>query len=112
MVCALEPDMVTVKEGPDFLIPDAFHSQGTGFEGHEFFEASSIRKRNGLYYLIYSSILGHELCYAVSRFPNRDFTYGGVIVSNNDSYISTYKPAERPMYYGGNNHGSIVEIQG
>lgn len=112
MVCSLESDMLTVREHPKFLIPDVFHSGNTGFEGHEFYEASSIRKRNGLYYLIYSSILGHELCYAVSSYPDRDFTYGGVIVSNNDSWIDTYKPAERTMYYGGNNHGSIVEIQG
>lgn len=112
MVCSLESDMVTVRESPKFLIPDVFHSKGSGFEGHEFYEASSIRKRGGLYYLIYSSILGHELCYAVSSYPDRDFTYGGVIVSNNDSYIDSYKPAGRTMYYGGNNHGSIVEIEG
>lgn len=34
--------------------------------------------------------------------------YQGVIVSNNDIGISTYKPAEQPMYYGGNNHGGMV----
>ena len=111
MVCTLDRDMLTVKKGPEFLIPDAFHSAGTGFEGHEFYEASSMRKRNGNYYLIYSSILGHELCYAVSRHPDRDFVYGGVIVSNNDSYIDSYKPGDKTMYYGGNNHGSIVEIE-
>ena len=27
-------------------------------------------------------------------------------------YMDTYKPAEKPMSYGGNNHGSIVEIRG
>lgn len=112
MVCTLERDMITVKAGPSFLIPDVFHSGGTGFEGHEFYEASSIRKRNGIYYFIYSSILGHELCWASSAYPDRGFTYGGVIVSNNDSYIDTYKPADKPMFYGGNNHGSIAEIDG
>jgi hypothetical protein len=35
-----------------------------------------------------------------------------VIISNNDLHIDTYKPAEKPAYYGGNNHGSIVEIKG
>lgn len=110
MVCTLDRDMVTVKKGPEFLIPDAFHSKGTGFEGHEFYEASSMRTQNGIYYLIYSSIRGHELCYAVSRFPDRDFVYGGVIVSNNDSYIDSYKPADKTMYFGGNNHGSMIEI--
>ena len=34
----------------------------TGFEGHEFFEASSIRKVGDTYYFVYSSILMHELC--------------------------------------------------
>lgn len=112
MVCALESDMVTIREEPKTLIPDVFHSKNTSFAGHEFYEASSIRKRNGLYYLIYSSILGHELCYAVSSYPDREFTYGGVIVSNNDFWIDSYKPADQAMYYGGNNHGSIVEIRG
>ena len=42
---------------------------------------------------------------------DRDFVYGGVIVSNNDSYIDSYKPGDKTMYYGGNNHGSIVEIE-
>lgn len=36
----------------------------------------------------------------------------GVIVCNNDWGIDTYKPTSRPMAYGGNNHGSIVEIAG
>lgn len=54
----------------------------------------------------------HELCYAVSKDPRKGFEYGGVIVSNCDLHIDTYKPAEKPMYYGGNNHGSIVEING
>jgi hypothetical protein len=35
-----------------------------------------------------------------------------VIVSNSDLHIDTYKPAQKPMFYGGNNHGSIVEIKG
>ena len=50
----LEEDMLTMKFEPDPLIPDVKRSKGTGFEGHEFFEASSIRKFNGKYYFIYS----------------------------------------------------------
>ena len=34
------------------------------------------------YYFIYSSIVMHELCYAVSDKPDEGFVYGGVIVSN------------------------------
>lgn len=110
MVSALDRDMLTVTEGPSFVVPSKPYASGTGFEGHAFFEASSIRKRGGLYYFVYSSTPMHELCYAVSRHPDREFTFGGVIVSNNDIGIDTYKPTDTPMYYGGNNHGSIVEI--
>lgn len=112
MVTVLEPDMLTVKEGPVHIAPSAPYSQGSGYEGHEFFEAPSIRKVNDTYYFIYSSIKFHELCYATSKYPTKDFEYRGVIVSNNDTNIDSYKPAEQNMYYGGNNHGSIVEIKG
>ena len=54
----------------------------------------------------------HELCYTTSKSPVEGFTYGGVIVSNCDLHIDTYKPADRVMAYGANNHGSIVEING
>lgn len=111
MVTVLCEDMLTVLEEPRTLIPSAPYSAGSGFEGHEFFEAPSIRRRGGTYYFIYSSIVFHELCYAVSESPTEGFVYGGVIVSNNDMNIDTYKPADRPMFYGGNNHGSIVQIK-
>lgn len=52
----------------------------------------------------------HELCYATSKNPTRDFVYGGVIVSNCDLHIDTYEPADMPTAYGANNHGSIVQI--
>jgi len=108
----LGPDMLTVVEEPVFVLPSEPYGKGTGFEGHEYFEAPSIRKRGDTYYLIYSSIVMHELCYATSKHPTKGFTYGGVIVSNADMHIDTYKPANKPMFYGGNNHGSIVEING
>ena len=112
MATVLGPDMLTIVEEPVFVLPSEPYSAGTGFEGHEYFEAPSIRKRGDTYYLIYSSILMHELCYATSKHPTKGFQYGGVIVSNADMYIDSYKPADKPMYYGGNNHGSIVEIGG
>ena len=111
MATVLGPDMLTVVEEPVFVLPSEPYSAGTGFEGHEYFEAPSIRKRGDTYYLIYSSIVMHELCYATSKHPTKGFTYGGVIVSNADLHIDSYKPADKPMYYGGNNHGSIVEIK-
>lgn len=112
MLTVLGRDMLTIEEEPVPVVPSTAESSGSGFEGHEFFEASSIRKRGDLYYFIYSSVLSHELCYAIGKSPKGSFKYRGVIVSNNDSYIDTYKPADKPMYYGSNNHGSIVEING
>lgn len=112
MVTVLGPDMLTVIEEPVIVVPSEPYSAGTGFEGHEFFEASSIRKRGDTYYFIYSSVAMHELCYATSKDPKKGFEYGGVIVSNCDLHIDSYKPADKPMYPPGNNHGSIVEING
>jgi hypothetical protein len=112
MATVLGPDMLTIVEEPVFVLPSEPYAAGSGFEGHEYFEAPSIRKAGDTYYLIYSSVVMHELCYATSKHPTRGFRYRGVIVSNNDLHIDTYKPADKPMYYGGNNHGSIVEIGG
>ena len=112
MATVLGPDMLSIIEEPVFLAPSEPYSKGSGFEGHEFFEAPSLRKIGDTYYFIYSSIVMHELCYATSKEPTKGFKYQGVIVSNSDLHIDTYKPANKPMFYGGNNHGSIVEISG
>lgn len=111
MVTALDKDMLTVLEEPKFIIPSEAYSKGTEFESHPFFEAPSIRKVGDKFYLLYSSVVMHELCYATSDYPNKNFQYGGVIISNNDLGIDSYKPAEMPMYYGGNNHGGIEKIK-
>ncbi len=112
MVTVLGPDMLTILEAPRIVAPGKFFSEGSGFEGHEFFEAPSIRKRGDTYYFVYSSTAMNELCYATSKSLSEGFTYGGVIVSNCDLHIDTYKPADKRMYFGGNNHGSIVEASG
>lgn len=112
MATVLGPDMLTIVEAPVFVAPGCEYGEGTGFEGHEFFEAPSMRKVGDTYYLIYSSVVMHELCYAVSKNPTKGFTYGGVLVSNCDLHIDTYKPAGLPVAYGANNHGSMVEIDG
>jgi len=112
MATVLGPDMLTIIEEPVIIVPSEPYSQGTGFEGYEFFEAPSIRKHGDTYYFVYSSISMHELCYAISKDPTKGFLYQGVIVSNCDLHIDTYKPANKPMFYGGNNHGSIIEING
>lgn len=112
MATVLEKDMLTIKEEPVFVAPGNCYGKGTSFEGHEFFEAPSIRKHGDTYYFVYSSSAMHELCYATSKHPRKDFVYGGVIVSNCDLHIDTYKPAEKRTCIGGNNHGSIIEING
>ncbi len=112
MVTVLERDMLTIREAPVFMVPGHAHAKGTEFEGHAFFEASSIRKYKDQYYFVYSSTVMHELCYAVSSSPTGGFRFGGVIISNNDTHIGSYKPADKPANYGGNNHGSIAVIRG
>lgn len=110
MVTVLDKDMLTVKCAPKIIVPGCEYSKGTMYENHAFFEAPSIRKRGDTYYFIYSSEVMHELCYATSKNPTDGFIYGGVLVSNCDLHIDTYKPADMPIAYGANNHGSMVQI--
>ena len=110
VVMRLEDDMVTIKSEPKKLLPILRESQGTGFEGHEFFEASSIRKISETYYLVYSSCNLHELCYAVSKRPDGEYRYGGVIVSNCDVFSETDRTKRKNCF--GNNHGGIECING
>jgi hypothetical protein len=112
MVTELGPDMLTVSQGPKTIVPGSEYSQGTEYEGHAFFEAPSIRKIGERYYFIYSAESMHELCYAISDEPTGNFRYCGVVVSNCDLNIDTYKPASKPMAYGANNHGGLVGIGG
>ena len=112
MCVTLGPDMLTIVEESVCIIPGSAYSEGTEFEGHGYFEAASMRKIGDAYYFIYSSQVMHELCYAVSKNPREGFTYGGVIVSNCDKHIDSYKPADMITSVIANNHGSIVEIEG
>lgn len=105
----LEDDMLTVKKGPAHIIP--YETKGTSFEGHEFFEACSMRKVNGKYYFVYSSQLNHELCYAVSDRPDGGFVFGGTIVSNGDVGLDGRSQQDR-LNMTGTTHGSIIEING
>lgn len=106
MAVELEQDMITMKGEPLPCIPGGHHTAGTGFEGHGFFEASSIRKIHGKYYFVYSSHKSHELCYAVSDRPMDGYVYGGTIVSNGDMGLNG---RTEPVYPLGNNHGGIVQ---
>lgn len=102
----LEDDMLTVKEDARHIIP-----YEANFGGHEFFEASSMRKVGDKYYFIFSSQKNHELCYAVSDYPDKDFVYGGTIVSNGDVGLDG-APDDKRMNMTGTTHGSIIEING
>ncbi len=110
MLVVLGKDMLTIEEDMRFVAPGVEYEAGTSFEGHAFFEAPSIRKKGDTYYFVYSSTPMHELCYATSKNPREGFEYGGVIVSNCDLHIGD--EPDLPKAYGGNNHGSIVEING
>lgn len=107
----LMDDMLTAKTRPVRIVPGQFDAAGTSFAGHAFFEGSSVRKIGDTYYFIYSSEHQHELCYAVSRYPDRDFRYGGVIISNGDIGFMGRTPEHRVMMTG-NNNGSIAQIGG
>ena len=102
-------DMLTVKVRPKHIIP--YKTKGTGFEAHPFFEASSIRKVGDKYYFVYSSMQNHELCYATSNYPDKDFVFGGTIVSNGDVGLNGRIEAQR-LNMTGTTHGSIENING
>jgi hypothetical protein len=104
-------DMLTVSGDAVRIVPGEFNAQGTTFEGHAFYEASSIRKIGDTYYFIYSSQLSHELCYATSSRPDEGFVYRGTIISNGDVGYGGRKPEDR-LNMTGNNHGSIEQING
>jgi hypothetical protein len=107
----LEPDMVTCKGEPVRVLPKESNAAETGFEGHAFFEAASIRKINSCYYILYASSKIHELCYAVSTRPDGPFVYGGTVVSNGDVGYKGITDANARNATG-NIHGGLVFLGG
>lgn len=112
VVMELEQDMVTIKTGPKLIFPTKFHNAPKDFKGHEFFEASSIRKIDGKYVFVYSSTNNHELCYAVSERPDGGFRYGGTLVDQGDLYLNGNTDECHAVNYLGNTHGGMVELNG
>ena len=110
-VVKLSEDMLTVLSGPEVVIPSLTYGKGTSFEGNEYFEGPSIRYIHDKYYLIYSSVHTHQLCYAISEKPMEGFTFGGVIVSNGDVGYQGRAEEDKLMSVG-NNHGGLVEVNG
>ena len=107
----LADDMLTVISEPTRIVPGQFMSFGTRFEGHAFYEASSIRKIGDLYYFIYSDENSNMLSYATSKYPDRDFVYRGIIHSNGDVGLNGREGKDR-LNMTANNHGSIECVNG
>lgn len=112
VVLELGSDMLTILDGPELLLPRRGNGAPPEYEGHEFFEASSIRKIGGRYYLVYSSARNHELCYAVGDGPKGPFSYGGVLVSLGDVGLAGVSDDEHSRDYLGNTHGGLVNLGG
>lgn len=111
MCIELDTDMLTCKSKPTAVIPNFSNSDGTGFEGHGYFEAPSIRKVKDTYYLVYASQQINELCYATSQYPNKDFKFGGTLICNGDIGYQGITP-ETARNVTANIHGGMVEIFG
>lgn len=110
-VVELENDMLTIKGEPRDTIPGKLFAAGTDFEGHGFYEASSPRKIGDKYYLVYSSCLSHELCYAISDSPMGEWRYGGTIISVGDIGLPGVTE-DFPRNFTGNTHGGLVNVDG
>lgn len=105
----LADDMITATSEPMRILPARV--KGTEFEQHPFFEGSSIRKVGDTYYFVYSSTKNHELCYATSKYPDKEFHFGGTIVSNGDIGFLGRTDKDR-LNHTGTNHGGIEYING
>ncbi|MCR5417210.1 MAG: family 43 glycosylhydrolase [Pseudobutyrivibrio sp.] len=109
VVIELEQDMLTIKSGPKLIFP--LEGYPEEYKGHRFFEASSIRKINGLYYFVYSSENNHDLCYATSDKPDGPFKYGGVLVDIGDVGLDGITDENHARNYLGNTHGGMLKIK-
>ncbi len=108
VVLELEQDMVTIKSGPKLLFP--LEGYPKEYEGHRFFEASSIRKIDGKYYFVYSSQNNHDLCYATSDRPDGPYEYGGVLVDIGDVGLDGINNEAHARNYLGNTHGGLLKL--
>lgn len=130
--CAeLNDDMATIKKGTLHEHPIG-HCDTHLVEEREhidyndgFYEASSIRKINGKYVFIYSKYYNVPipeygvdagcngfLSYKYSDKPLEGYRAGGDIILNGGEIISLGDGTGKMTYRWGNNHGSIMEING
>lgn len=108
-------DMLTVISGDELnYIGVLTHEEakGTPYEEQPFGEASSMRKFGDTYYFIYSSLNSHNLCYAYSKSPVKDFQYGGVLISCGDIGLPGVPDVKHARACTGNTHGSLIELNG
>lgn len=92
-----------LSEDLSAIDPSSLHKELLSEAQHGFHEGPSMRKRNGIYYLVYTDISrGRATClsYATARSPLGPFEKQGVIIDN---------AACDPQSW--NNHGSIFEFQ-
>ncbi len=109
-VVELEDDMLTVKSEPKAVLDSKTTApKNSELYRHPFYEAASIRRFGDLYYLVYSSGENNELAYATSKYPDRDFAFRGVIVSNSDL---GYEGNRQKKNTAGTIHGGIEKIGG
>ena len=109
-VVEMMDDMITVKSEPKAVLDSKTTApKDSELYRHAFYEAPSIRKIGDTYYLVYSSGENNELAYATSKYPDRDFEYRGVIISNSDL---GYKGNKKPKAPAGTIHGGIECING
>lgn len=93
----LRPDLNGIQ-------PETLNTNLLNEAEHGFHEGASIRKYNGLYYLIFADISRGRptsLAYATSPSPLGPFTKRGIIIDNTGCDPETW-----------NNHGSIAEFNG
>lgn len=129
--CELNEDMATIKAGTLHEHPMGHaRTQWSREDGHVnfedgFFEASSPRKVLGKYVYIYSKMYNEEvpelgvtpvnngfLSYKYSDNPLEGFVHGGDVSFNGGEILTLPDGTHRMTYQWGNNHGSIVEIEG
>jgi hypothetical protein len=101
-------DMLTALSEPKAVLDSKTTApKRTDYHKHAFYEAPSIRKIKGFYYLVYSCGTDNALAYATSLMPDSGFAYRGLIVSNSDL---GYKGNTKPLAPAGTIHGCIEEI--
>ena len=117
----LDPNtMCTLKEGTQ-IITDMISSSKTDKDVFRFFEASSMRKIEDKYVLVYSRVTldgefglpasNYTLAYAYGDGPLGPWTYGGTIIDGRGREIDENGNVIASGYVAGNTHGGICQIK-